>query len=1413
MANDEPEEGTKPSLTQTLTDITSSSSDGTAAQKRFSFYDAQEVQLQCGGVGVTESITTPPEEEEKEKQSLHRFNFYDPTLLADENTPNKNKSKNTTVISTNNDVLPQQKQQHQTKKQQHGQTQQQQQQHQQKQERQPKFELIVDVESILSPVADANANLEEEKPQEESKNNTDDILRSLQETEEQRMQILKTVPPCDNSTTSTTNGTLSKMTTTSTSNEVNIAAATADTTTASATGGNDGNGDGSDDNSNTNMNNPYEDSIRAALTLLRKHRSPPPSPCVDDTTANGATSTENNDSNNANIDPNHHHQSERRDRTPKEQDRLLQYRSYDEDENVDQKANNDDVDDAETLLNKTSGPSVDDAVQVAKLKSKQRQERMAKYATRLQEFKSNSAPEQQLQRQLSSSSFDQDMQQDQDESSPRMEGDPKNHDASNNSAPPNHIHHTIKTSLTDSDSVGLVSELSQYSNPQRQLQPPPPHSQIGHTHPNQQVIIEEQVQKGVEKVLVAILEASKSKSVSGDSSCRSTRADNISTHSGDNVSDTLLQVLDEVLHPSRSIEASIESLSHSRGEGERTNKHNRYNPNDMHTTGSYEVSGVATMASKHSLSVMSQESVNSRSRKSSVVDELLAEVDDDEIGLALVQQQQQLKASTALLADMSGATNPPPISCNSNAAARYWIDDEKKMTENLGYSEPSETTTMGLSSVNKTNRNVVTVNLDNESILEEEGIDTLLEDSINDSKTSGDEEHSESESSGSVDDEDEDDELNTEFDEDESYEGDDDKDNDEEHRGGVLGPLSRKAGGTTGVVLDVESDSPSVGREITQKGHFSSVTNYVASALTPDEQRILDNKRKEEILANYDAVGTSTQDKEAFELMRTLCAHLLPFGVDQKSQESVPVWDDENPNEAGYRIIRLSKSQLRRVERAFDAMITRLKHNSHSSLNGVEGQFDANFIRELEEAERLLDDEEKRNVVDTKGVPTDNVLIRSRTPSTATNDEECAVDNSHPDFPGVKGAGKGEMGDLEYFQLPIIFKSHVTGFEPTKDMALEPGNVIAGQYLVESELGSAAFSTAYRCIDLSSDDTDGHEEVCLKVIKNTKDFFDQSLDEIKILELLRQTGKCDENYILRVKTFFYYREHLIIVTELLRQNLFEFGKFVLDNNEEPYFTLPRLAYITRQCLVALRFVHSLGLVHSDVKPENILLGSYSRAQIKLIDFGSSCYLTDRQSSYIQSRSYRAPEVVLGLPYDGKIDVWSLGCVVAEMYTGEVIFQNDSIVSMLSRIEAFRGSFPRHMIAQGRQCGRFFTKSGLLYEIVDESDRDEAASRTPPGPDDESDSENESEKAQFDIFQPKSTRLSSRLGLDNDLMDDYGEKNLPLERQIKQMFTDFVAKVLTIDPDGRPSAEEALNHPWMLYASSLTDDQIKYPANN
>jgi len=673
----------------------------------------------------------------------------------------------------------------------------------------------------------------------------------------------------------------------------------------------------------------------------------------------------------------------------------------------------------------------------------------------------------------------------------------------------------------------------------------------------------------------------------------------------------------------------------------------------------------------------------------------------------------------------------------------------------------------------------------------------------------------------------------------------------------VLGPLSKKVGGTTGVVLDNSNDENTLEMEEVsdEEGEFSSKKNKPSIKIIESITAAVRGPKANELISklsgeNKNSKGGASKNsgeeaflprKSSLTEIKELFAHMLPYQSNQQSKKNssystwftdkfsgvfdtrppMHPWDDDDPEELGYIIRTYSRYQLQMIEQDYEDLMVKINKKFDTAVKRgiVRPPPKKKSERELIEGEKYRNknspakSRRKQGGKGSRPSSNESTTRKSDEGRAGTSKRKLVNDRlaTNPNFPNAKPAGSGEVGDLEIYHLPIIYKAHQTGFEPTKDLVLQPDTVFAGNYYVQSELGSAAFSTAYRCVDLNSgkkgeDGETYYDEVCLKVIKNTKDFFDQSLDEIKILELLRQTNQCHENNILEMKTFFYHKEHLIIVTELLRQNLFEFGKYITENDEPQYFTRDRLCYICRQCLVALSFVHKLGLVHSDIKPENILLASYSRARVKVIDFGSSCYLTDRQSSYIQSRSYRAPEVILGLPYSGKIDVWSLGCVIAEMYTGQVTFQNDSVVSMLSRIEAICGAFPRHMIENGRQSGQFFTPTGLLYEKAEFDDESEARmNNTSTTTFDEESSNGDSEL--FNVFQPKITTMAARLGFDPDLME---KKRTNWVEEERALFVDFVSKLLTIDPDKRPTADEALQHPWILSGYNLSEEDLKYP---
>ena len=128
-------------------------------------------------------------------------------------------------------------------------------------------------------------------------------------------------------------------------------------------------------------------------------------------------------------------------------------------------------------------------------------------------------------------------------------------------------------------------------------------------------------------------------------------------------------------------------------------------------------------------------------------------------------------------------------------------------------------------------------------------------------------------------------------------------------------------------------------------------------------------------------------------------------------------------------------------------------------------------------------------------------------------------------------------------------------------------------------------------------------------------------------------------------------------------------------------SLSPIRKLSIQLLLALQLLAQpdVNIIHCDLKPENILLCHPRRSAIKLIDFGSSCYANAPTYTYIQSRFYRSPEVLLGIPYTAKIDIWSLGCVVVEMHTGEPLFGGLNQADQVCRIIDILGLPPIEML--------------------------------------------------------------------------------------------------------------------------------------
>lgn len=220
--------------------------------------------------------------------------------------------------------------------------------------------------------------------------------------------------------------------------------------------------------------------------------------------------------------------------------------------------------------------------------------------------------------------------------------------------------------------------------------------------------------------------------------------------------------------------------------------------------------------------------------------------------------------------------------------------------------------------------------------------------------------------------------------------------------------------------------------------------------------------------------------------------------------------------------------------------------------------------------------------------------------------------------------------------------------------------------------------------------------------------------------------------------------------------------------------LKMIQNIMKSVFRTLADLSSIGVMHMDIKPENILQSSKDPNQFIVVDYHCAGLEGHANPCYVQSRFYRAPEVLLRLEYGCKIDIWSIGVAAFEMMVGVPLFPGNSEVQMLYVINSMVGPFPKNMIDQSHRKYSFFLPDGSMKPA-----------------------ERLAEENQENIKDWKNCLIYKTIP-ENILTYRYPDPaDLPASvKEERLLFIDLIMKCVTIDPEKRISAEEALKHPFI-----------------
>ncbi|KAJ5804606.1 uncharacterized protein N7518_000909 [Penicillium psychrosexuale] len=329
--------------------------------------------------------------------------------------------------------------------------------------------------------------------------------------------------------------------------------------------------------------------------------------------------------------------------------------------------------------------------------------------------------------------------------------------------------------------------------------------------------------------------------------------------------------------------------------------------------------------------------------------------------------------------------------------------------------------------------------------------------------------------------------------------------------------------------------------------------------------------------------------------------------------------------------------------------------------------------------------------------------------------------------------------------------------------AVRLGELINGRYHVHQNLGKGMFSSVVRATDTQTGGL-----VAVKIIRQNAIMRKAGMKEIGILEQLQEADPLNQMHLIKFDRYFDHKGHLCMVFENLSMDLREvlkrFGRDIGLN-------IRAVRAYGQQIFLGLCHLRRCNILHADLKPDNLLVNE-QRNILKVCDLGSASPASDNEiTPYLVSRFYRAPEIILGIPYDYAIDVWSIGCTLFELYTGKILFTGRNNNQMLRSIMECRGKYPPKLLRRGTLSPHHFDEM-LNFHSVEE---DKITGRL---------------HTKIVDFKKPTRDLKTRLMAQ-------GTRGMP-DSEVKELslFLDLLDRCLSLNPEKRITPAEALKHPFL-----------------